>query len=94
MSTDSRTSELVDLGKLRTRKLEYLHQYVRLIYVGGGKARDLILYKLFFEDGNQMMGRHYLYGSLAKSKPNWVKKNAQQKKKSTRTYQNKDNVVC
>ncbi len=43
MRTDSRTSELVKPGKLRTRKLEYLHQYVKLIYGGGGKGRDLIL---------------------------------------------------
>ncbi len=41
-----------------------------------------------------MIDKPYLYGSMAKSKPNWGKKNAQQKKKSTRTNQNKANVVC
>jgi hypothetical protein len=38
MSIDTRTSELVEPGKLRTRKLKYHHQYVRLLYGEGGKG--------------------------------------------------------
>ncbi len=69
MRTDSRTSELVDPGKLRTRKLEYLHQYVRLFYGGGGKGPGPYFVEAIFRRWKSNDGqRPYLYGSMTNSK--------------------------